>query len=78
MHSFVINLIKKYKADIGYKIIAQLDENEEGDLKKILYKILDFFYDINSEDDLSNNENYDSDYSEEKYEDVNPSIHLSI
>lgn len=46
------NIINKYKNDIGFKIISQLEKDEEEDLKRILFSMLDILFDIKCENDL--------------------------
>ena len=38
---FIIKLIIKYKSKLGFKILSQLENEEELELKKILYKLFD-------------------------------------
>ena len=50
--TFVINLIKKYKSNLGYKILSQLENEDESDLKKVTKNSLDTLFDIDLDDEF--------------------------
>ena len=59
---FIIKLISKYKSKLGFKILSQLENEEELELNKILYKLFDILFDL----DIDNSE--ENDILEEEYE----------
>ena len=54
-------LVEKYKCKIGSKIISELNEYDEAELKKYLFNTLNQLYAIEDEDEI----NYNNEDSEE-------------
>ena len=63
IYKFSLDLIEKYKSTIGVKIISQLNDYEEEELKKYLFNVLNELYSLNSEDDIDDLSE-DSDYTD--------------
>ena len=51
---FVINLIKKYKSKLGYKILSQIEEEEEIELKTLTINFIDILFYIDANIDFAN------------------------
>ena len=62
---FILDLIKKYKCNLGYKILSQLEAEELSDLKSITKHFSDSLFDIDLESELENNENINEDIESE-------------
>ena len=65
IYKFILELIKKYKCEIGYNIITQLENEDEKTFIGFIFKIFDLLFDINNEDEIENineeNELYERD-----------------
>ena len=59
IYNFILKLISKYKSSLSYKIISEINEDDENDLKKFLFKILDLLYGIKNEEYLDDSKNED-------------------
>ena len=46
IYNFTLKLIERYKSPLGYKIIAQIEVEEEIELKSFLFKIFDILFEI--------------------------------
>ena len=56
IYNFTLKLIEKYKSSLGYKIIAQIEVEEEMELKSFLFKMFDILFEIKEDEDLEGDE----------------------
>jgi hypothetical protein len=75
IYNFTLKLIEKYKSPLGYKIIAQMEVEEEIELKSFLFKMFDILFEIKEDEDLEGDEDDKEDIIEyEHLEDDNDSL----
>ena len=77
IYNFTLKLIEKYKSSLGYKIIVQIEVEEEKELKSFLFKMFDILFEIKEDEDLEGDEEDKEDMIEyEHSEDDNDSLNL--